>query len=178
MSIFSDPLQRTALGAFIGLGTAALLTESSDPPLSDYLSVPATYLSLTGTFAIAAYFAGRPTLVRPSMELSGPEAFKAPSDGNVIALTGKDLEYRDVVCDTFEREERKHQPMRAITMVAGLVGAAAAIGAMRKRPDFRLEGVVLAGLGGLIGIYNGYCLVHTHQQMQRRFVAQLQIEQS
>jgi hypothetical protein len=185
----SDPLQRTALGAFVGLGSAALLTESDDPPLSDYLSVPATYIALTGLFGIGAYFVGRkepssPMMESESSDLSGPTAYKSPSDGEVTALRGedrtinfdsKDFTYVDIVGDTFENETKQHQPMRAITMVAGFVGSAAAIAAMRSRPDFRLEGVALAGLGGLIGVYNAYNMVRVHQEMGRRYVAQMTI---
>ena len=176
MLTLSDPLQRTALGAFVGLGAAALLTESSDPPLSDYLSKSGTYMGLTGAFAIGAYFLGRTPVERS--DLSGIEAFKAPTAGGVIALTGKNLDYVDVVCATADDQRQQHQPMRAITMVAGFVGAAAALGALHSRSDFRVEGVTLAGLGAAIGIYNAYNLVQTHEQMQRKFVAQLQIAEA
>jgi len=168
MNFMANPLFRVGLGA--GAGFLASIFVPKVPYLGSY----GKSVGLAGAGALAAYLYGR-KYEDTAIQMSPPLfAMKAPTAGEVIALAGQTPDYETVMCSTTQSEKMLHQPMRALGLVAGTLGVFASLKAYRERPDFKLEGIVMALGAGAIAAYNGYGLVRSYGQMNSRFLPQLQ----
>jgi len=174
MNWLSNPIMRTGAGASAGFLASLAIRRVPNNALSPYLSGYGTSVALAGVGALAAYWYGRKYEAMAVSDAPSMFAMKAPSAGDVIALTGRDPDYQTVMCSTTEHENRLHQPMRALTLVAGTLGVFASLKAYRTQPDFKLEGLAMALGSGAIAAYNGYCLVRSYSQMNERFLPQMQ----
>ncbi|MCH9834655.1 hypothetical protein K0U83_03290 [bacterium] len=174
MTWMANPIMRTGAGAGAGFLASLAVRRVPNNALSPYLSGYGTSVALAGVGALAAYWYGRKYEDMAVSNAPAMFAMKAPSAGDVIALAGRDVDYQTVMCSTSENEKRVHQPMRALTLVAGTLGMFASLKAYRTQPDFKLEGLAMALGSGAIAAYNGYCLVRSHSQMTERYLPQMQ----
>lgn len=164
----ANPLLRTGVGAGVGFLASNFI------PKVPYLGSYGKSVGLAGAGALLAYWYGRKYESQVAPTSPALFAMKAPTAGEVIALSGQDPDYQTVMCSTLETENTLHQPMRAVGLVAGTLGVFASLKAFRERPDFKLEGLVMALGAGALAAYNGYGLVRSYSQMNERYLPQMQ----